>query len=350
MDHKRKNYLSILIILILSFCFILCGCEKANNSISNGEDLPPAALPPIAAPATFQGFSVHYLDIGQGDCIFINFPDGKNMLIDAGNKSEINSSYIITYLNNYSVKTINYFVLSHPDLDHIGNALAIMDNFQIENMFIPYIHESLYPAFPEFQSIMNKIEEKQIAHEISSYKIRNKQENYTFAFLSPAPKEMPKSQYNDLNKTTTPTDSQINNISPIIYLECANNRFLFTGDAGKSQEEFIMNNYKIKLYDKLFKKENIILNLENIDYLKISHHGSDDGSGEDFLRLVNPKNAIISVGNDNFYGHPNSEMLERLLSNCPECILLRTDINSTIVIHEDEQGNLKTKLTIENLS
>ena len=83
------------------------------------------------------------------------------------------------------------------------------------------------------------------------------------------------------------------------------------------------------------------MSLENVDFLKVSHHGAEDASCTEFLSLINPKNAIISVGNENFYGHPASEMLERLNLLCPNHILYRTDMLGTITVYK-ENDELKT--------
>ena len=109
--HKRKGITAILIFI---FCLLtLCACGRP--------------IPPDTEIRVFSGFSVHYLDVGQGDAIFIRLPDGKNMLIDCGEKDleGDNAQYIIEYLNEYSVQTIDYLILTHPDSDHVGNAEEI---------------------------------------------------------------------------------------------------------------------------------------------------------------------------------------------------------------------------------
>ena len=82
-------------------------------------------VPPRTDREVFSGFSVHYVDVGEGDCIFIRLPDNKNVLIDCANDSEELFEVISTLLGDYGVKTLDYFILTHPDSDHVGNAKAI---------------------------------------------------------------------------------------------------------------------------------------------------------------------------------------------------------------------------------
>ncbi|MBO5067259.1 MAG: MBL fold metallo-hydrolase [Clostridia bacterium] len=328
MINKRKNgVLAVLIVILIIFS----GCNA-----------PSSNQPEDDATIIYQGCSVHYLDVGQGDCIFIRLSDGKNMLIDSGDKSDKICEYVIRYLENYSVKTINYFILTHPDLDHIGNALDVINNFEVEKVFIPYISDEIMVNFPEYIKVKDAISQKEIKTEISNSYTYINGSGYNFAFLSPLPFGNNGSSYDELNATLISTDSLINNLSPIIYFETENTRFIFTGDAGKSQENIVINNYKVGVYKSWFSRHGITVNLEDIDYLKVGHHGADDSSGREFLNLLRPKNAIISVGGNNYYGHPKTEVLERLMLANENYSLFRTDVHGTIVVHKNANGNFVT--------
>lgn len=320
--YERKIYklINIFLCLCLSVLFVLGGCQT---------------LPPFKNVEVYQGLSVHFLDVGQGDCIFINLPDGKTVLIDCGLNDSIleNSKYIEYYLDGYGVETIDYFILTHPDTDHIGNAEFIMDNFGVSKAFIPTIPQSMTDDFPTFSRVMDKIREKGIDSEISDCSKSIRGDGYFLAFLSPNPKGTTDSSYDNLIENDPPTDLDINNLSPIIYMMANGKKFLFTGDAQKAQENLIINNYNSEIYQNLYHKD-LDIDLTNVDYLKVSHHGSSDATGQEFLQFINPKNAIISVGAQNFYGHPNSETLTRIRDLCPDCSIFRTDLSGTISIRE----------------
>lgn len=332
MVYKGRKRSLIFLIVFIYIMISLSGCKNT--------------VPPVKTPIAHTNFSVNFLDVGQGDCIFIRLPDGKNMIIDCGVNDfyQENINLIMSFLREYSVNCIDFLILTHPDIDHIGNALSIINNFTINEIYIPSIRDDMLELFSEYDKILKLVNEKNIPNKISNYFCSIKGENYAFAFLSPVPKGLPDSSYDDLIMNQVPSDSDINNLSPIIYFECFGKRFLFTGDAQTKQEKVVINNYKVGIYNLIFSKDNISVSLENIDYLKLSHHGSEDASCEEFLQLTNPKNTIISVGNSNFYGHPSSKTLERLMSACPNTKILRTDRLGSISIYKKDNSefNLST--------
>lgn len=329
MLYKRKIISKL---ILISFIFILL----FNGSACKSD------IPPLNKIKVHSDFSVNFLDVGQGDCIFIRLPDRKNMLIDCGINDYYgeNIKYIKSLLKAYNVSKIDYFVLTHPDVDHIGNAYDIINTISIGKMYLPYIHKAIMQNFNEFLNVLNLIEQKQIDYEISDITKSIVGNNYFFAFLSPLELTNSKSSYNTILQNQIPTDKDINNLSPIIYFECFSQRFIFTGDAGIDQERLVINNYQAGVYDLYHKNTGISVNLENIEYLKVSHHGSVDASSYNFLNLLNPSNAIISVGNENFYGHPASETLLRLSETCPSHNLFRTDMLGTITVYR-ENGVIK---------
>ncbi len=328
MNHKRKSGILTVLVIIL---IILSGCTAPLTANPNNEEA-----------IVCQGCSVHYLDVGQGDCIFIRLPDGKNMLIDSGDKNDKISEYVIKYLEDYSVQTIDYLVLTHPDLDHIGNAIDVINRFNVKKAFVPYISDEILVNFPEYIKVKDVISQKEIDTKISDSFTYINGSDYCFAFLSPLPFGVNGSSYDELNTTLISTENLINNLSPIIYFETDNTRFVFTGDAGKSQENIVINNYKVGVYKSWFSRYGITVNLEDIDYLKVGHHGADDSSGREFLNLLRPKNAIISVGGNNYYGHPKTEVLERLMIANENYSLFRTDVHGTIFVHKNANGNFVT--------
>ena len=325
MPNKRRilsKFISIFFAFILLFNCLSCSSD----------------IPPLNKINVYNEFSVNFLDVGQGDCIFVRLPDGKNLLIDCGENDyyQNNVSYIKTFLNAYNVKKIDYLILTHPDVDHIGCASEVIKSFDIGKAFIPYIYQSQINNFPCFNEVLVLLEQKQINYEISDITKSIVGENYHLVFLSPLEITNSQSSYNQILENQIPTDKQINNLSPIIYFNCFGKRFVFTGDAEKEQEQLVVQNYNSGVYDLYHKNQPFSVNLEQIDYLKVSHHGAEDASCYDFLSLLNPKNAIISVGNDNFYGHPATITLERLIQICPNIGLYRTDMLGTISVYKQK--------------
>ena len=325
MFYKRRIIAKIILIL---FTFIL---------LFNFWACSESALPPINDIKVKKDFSVNFLDVGQGDCIFIRLPDQKNLLIDCGFKDSYNGNmeYINKFLADYEVKEIDYFILTHPDLDHIGNATQIISEYSVKKAFIPSIHKAQLNNFSEFKKVIELLDQKQVDYEISDITKSIVGDNYFFVFLSPLEKTNSQSSYNQILQSAIISDKSVNNLSPIIYFECFNKRFIFTGDAEKEQELLVVENYNNGVYDLYHKNKPFAINLNNVDYLKVSHHGSNDASSKEFLKLINPANAIISVGNQNFYGHPASEMLERLFEVCPNNMLYRTDTLGTISVFKE---------------
>ena len=265
MFYKRRI---ISAIFLIPFIFILLFSAVACQSI----------IPPLNDIKVYSQFSVNFLDVGQGDCIFIRLPDQKNILIDCGvnDYDEHNVKYIKNYLNAYDVKKIDYLILTHPDVDHVGNTSQIINNFEVKKAFIPFVHQALLSNFPTFSNVVNLLEQKQIEYEISDLEKSIVGEDYFFAFLSPLQKTNSQSSYNTIAQSQVPSEKDINNLSPIIYFECFNKRFIFTGDAEREQELLVIGNYQNGVYDFYHKNQPFSINLQNIDYLKVSHHGSRD--------------------------------------------------------------------------
>lgn len=323
-NHKRRLGRTIFLPLILIAVFLLTtlvGCNRKVNPlvVNEGE------------------FSVHFLDVGEGDSILINLPDGKNMLIDTGNTSEVVADYVISCVGKTDKERIDYLVVTHPDSDHVGNLKAVVDRFSVGTAFVPDVRNP--ERFPAYYEALSVLENSDTIIKVSGYWQLVCESDYYFAFLSPAPTGEEGSSYDDLNGTTFPSSTVINDVSPIIYFECKGSRFVFTGDAGKSQEKLVLDNYTVKAYDFMYGKDKI--NLTDIDVLKVAHHGADGSSSEEFLNLLKPKNVVISVGKNN-YGHPSTAVLERILKINPNVNFLRTDQKGTISMRFDGNFNLKT--------
>lgn len=290
---------------------------------------------------TYDCFSVNFLDVGEGDAIFINFNDGKTMLIDCAEKSERNLETIEKYLDAYAADSLDYLILTHPDGDHVGNAAEILDTYSVKTAFIPDLKEP--EKFNAYYPSYIKIKEKGI-DKVSATGNVICGEDYTMVFLSPDAKGTTGSAYDAVNSSVAPSADDINDLSPIIYLDYEGIRFVFTGDAGFSQEETAIDNVEtglIKRYLKRAGREDA--NLTDVDFLKVAHHGAADASGSEFLQMLTPQNAVISVGGDNSYGHPKQETLNRIMDANEYCNVYLTSEKGTVSVLVDENGQVSVK-------
>ncbi|MDB1954438.1 ComEC/Rec2 family competence protein [Clostridium tertium] len=237
---------------------------------------------------------VHFIDVGQGDSILIQV-NNKNLLIDSGpNKSE---DKLKKYLKKLNISKFDYIITTHPHEDHIGNMSYIINNFDVLNFYAPKVENSTKAFETMVESLIRKdLKIKVLKANIKSIDLGK---NIVVDVFSPL-----SNSYEDLN-----------NYSPIVKISYGNTSFLFTGDAEELSENEVLNaGFDLKC-----------------DVLKIGHHGSSSSTSENFLKASNPSIAVISVGEDNTYGHPTDTVLSRL----KETKIYRTDINGNIVITSD---------------
>lgn len=236
---------------------------------------------------------VEFIDVGQGDSILIHI-NNKNILLDTGGKvsykkntGNIFYNTIYPLLKSKGIKKINYMIITHGDMDHIGEAETIIKNFKVEKVIF---------NCGEYNNLENNLiellDEKNISHYSCIEKISIGANNLMFLNTK------------DFNNE--------NNNSIVLYTKINNYNFLFMGDASSTTEKEILNKY----------------NLPKIDILKVGHHGSNTSSSKDFISKIEPKYSIISVGEDNRYNHPNKETLE-VLNNSK---IYRTDQNGSVLI------------------
>lgn len=240
-----------------------------------------------------ENIKIHFIDVGQGDSIFIELPNNETMLIDAGESSK--EEVVSEYINTLGYNKINYVIGTHPHSDHIGGLAHIINSFNIEKIYMP----KALSTSKTYENLLNTIykNNKNIITAKAGIKIID-EDNLKINILAP----------NNNNY------SNLNNYSVVIKINYKSKSFLFMGDA-----EIL--------------SENEILTDVSADIIKIGHHGSDTSSSESFLSKVNPKYAIIMVGENNKYNHPNQTILDRLERN--NIITYRTDLNGNIVITSD---------------
>lgn len=240
--------------------------------------------------------TVHFLDVGQGDCALIQY-NGTNILIDAGEANE--GPAIVTYLKNQGVRDIDLLIATHPHSDHIGGMQDVLKSFNVRKV----IDSGMPHTTPTYQKFLETIDTKKIPYStVRAGDSFSPAQGLTMRVLS-AP---------DGSK-----DQDLNEGSIVLRTSYGSVNILFEGDAGTSAEESMIRSG---------------LPLES-QVLKVAHHGSPHGTGVAFLERVQPEAAIISVGAGNDYNHPAESTLLRLEDSGAQ--IFRTDTDGSIVVRTD---------------
>lgn len=246
---------------------------------------------------------VYFLDVGQADSILIKLED-EYMLIDAGNNED--GVKLVNYFNELGIKEFKYVFGTHPHEDHIGGMDDIINNFKIDNYYMP----DKLTTTKTFEDVLDALINNNL-----QYTILKKDDEFN---LSSANFKViyAGDETNDIN------DSSI-----VLKLTYGNNSFLLTGDATSNIEKTLLND-DIKS-----------------DVLKVAHHGSNYSSTDEFLDVVSPKYAVISVGKNNNYNHPSNSTLKKL--NDRNIKLYRTDLDGTIKFTSDGENITITTISTD---
>src|SRR3989338_8201829 len=222
---------------------------------------------------------VAFLDVGQGDAIFIEAPNGNQILIDAGPNRKVLEE--LGKIMPFYDRSINMVIVTHPDNDHIGGLPSVLENYKIDKI----IKSDRKSDTPNFQASEKIIEETKIEKILGKRGLKiildNKKEIYLKILL-------PDKKSNEWN------DNDFSLVTQLIY---GKNKFLMTGDISQSIENYLTYIDSDEL---------------DSDVLKIGHHGSKTSTSELFIEKVSPEYSIISVEKDNNYGHPHQETLDTL--------------------------------------
>lgn len=231
--------------------------------------------------------SVHFLDVGQGDCEFVQLPNGETILIDGG--ESVMGDRVVENISAMGYDEITYLVATHPHSDHIGGLCAVLDAFEVQNVYMPDVssESDYYGNF--LQTVYDK--NCKVLRAKSGVSIIDS-EDLSVYFIAPV-----SSSY-----------SEENNFSAVLRIEYGENSFMFMGDA----ETLV---------------ENELSGDVSADVIKVGHHGSSTSSSENFVNRVDADFAVIECG-ENSYGQPNGEVVERWESSGSD------------VYRTDEYGNI----------
>lgn len=259
---------------------------------------------------------INFIDVGQGDSCLIRYK-GINIMIDSGgslSKNKDGKSYDIgenvlnNYLLNRGITRLDYIMASHFDEDHSQGFVFLLKNMKVKNVIISeqYKTSSIYEQFKQICKKQNI----QIIYVRSGDEIRIK--DLAFKILHPKSKE------NQIS------ENPLNNNAIVCMVKYKNRRILFTGDIEKVAENEMVKEYTNGL---------------KADILKVGHHGSKTSTTKEFLDLINPSIALIGVGQNNKFGHPNEDVIKRLEEKNIQ--IYRTDEMGEISVIIDKNGKIK---------
>lgn len=310
---KKNMTLILVLILFLSFT----GCQGINDEISIGsisgktnelmidketENIKNVEeveeIVELDEDATM--FSVHFIDVGQGDSILIDYGN-HGVLIDAGNHGD--DDLVLDYLKKNDIQFLDYAILTHED--HIGSMNSIIDTIQIGNIMMPIIKNNT----EAFEGVLDSVNNKGVTITKAIPGEEFEVNGTTFTILSPSKELVEIGDSNDA--------------SIVLKLSYNGADFLFTSDAELETIESIKKLYSMDFLD--------------VDVLKLSNHGSR--TSKDFIEISNPEIAIISAGKDNEYKYPHDETLELLTEH--EVITYSTIKEGHIVFNIDTNGSIQ---------
>ncbi len=285
MARKKKGsaLTTVLIVLVLAvISFVQPYLDKEN-------EVPQKAQ----SEKISQTLEVHFIDVGQGDSIFIRLPGERTMLIDAGENDQ--GKIVCDYLAQHGVTKLNYVVATHPHSDHVGGLDTVIKAFDIGALYLP---EKTHTS-ETFLEVIRAAQERKVETIGAKADVEVIQEkDLSVTFLSPVSEHY----------------KELNNYSAMLSLRYLDTSFLFAGDAEYTVENEVRHS------------------LSHHDVLKVGHHGSNSSSTANFLKAVSPDFAVISVGK-NQYGHPHDQVLARLARFGSK--IYRTDEKGSVVAFSD---------------
>ena len=284
---KKLKIASALVSVAIVTMVALFGACADLNFYPSAERLSSTSITQTdVLPKTTGILKIHFIDVGQGDSIFLELPNGKTMLIDAGDTSS--GVKIVNYIKALGYDKIDYLVATHPHEDHIGGMPYVLSSLNVGEVWAPKVIHTTRT----YENFLDAVEESGLSIRTAEKgKTIVADEKLTVEVLSPIA-----ASYSDLN-----------NWSAVLFLSFDKTTYLFTGDANK----------------------NVILLAYNahVDVLKVGHHGSYTSTDAALVSALTPTYSVISCGIGNSYGHPTEEALQALESSN----VYRTDLQGTIV-------------------
>ena len=272
---KRKNSLITIIVVILAIVGIIPTASEKLGGFSWDEVFEETQL--TESVDGDYPVSVHFIDVGQGDCTLISSDYG-NILIDSGEYEYAQT--VVNYLKNYSVKKLDYVITTHPHSDHMGSMATILGEFEVGKFLMPKVAKSDIPTSKSYEKMLRVLSEKKIPSEYCGAG-----DSFSLGEIrceAVAPVRI--------------IEDNLNSMSIVMKFTYGDISLLVTGDCEKDEENDILSS-----------GADI-----DCDILKVSHHGSKTSSSVAFLKKVSPEISVISLAKDNEYGHPHKVTIDNL--------------------------------------
>lgn len=288
----------ILLIVAIALGIFYAVAPEEFNALK--EKLFPSEPSSPGTQPTLEGtLEMTVIDIGQGDCIFLQFPDGQTMIMDAGSEFGSTNEYdqLTAHLTLRGIDSLDYVFITHSDYDHIRYMQDIFEDYEVKNIYIPRVADDMSATWTktvaaiEEETWTNESGEtvdSEIYYTVGDFVIQG--EDWTMNCHSYLEDDYP--------SVKESSSAEVKNaVSPVCFLEYADRTIVLTGDSNERNEEYLL--------------ERGVLD-KDADVLKVGHHGSRTSSLQEFLNAVDCEYAIVSYGEDNEYGHPTPELMSRL--------------------------------------
>ncbi len=300
MAKRRKKKMSkglSLILVLIAIAIAIFGYLTANNETPANPPIDPNGVE----------MAIHFIDVGQGDSTLFQTPQG-SVLVDCGEKEY--GDDVVAYLKAQGVKELEYFIITHPDSDHMGCAAYVLENIKVKN----FVMNGQEKTTQFFKKALEIVEAQKMAGTLNPI-IAGPGDVFTVGALQlnifgPQPELVETDEWNEA--------------SLIIYATYGERAFLLTGDAETQGEADLLKHYKNQI---------------KCDIFSAGHHGSSTSNSKALLQAARPTYVVISCGEGNSYGHPHQEALDSFTS--VGATVYRTDELGSIVFITD--GDSLTK-------
>ena len=262
------------------------------------QELSPPAAAPAANPA-LEGLTLQVIDVGQAQSLLLICGEDA-ILVDAG--EYVAGGKVLAALSRAGVQHLSAAIVTHPHSDHYGGMRTVLEKIPTAAFYTSAVPESQLPTTQSYEKLLNTLSEQSIPAAYLFAGDTIPLGDATVTVLSP---------------TRGTTWENLNNYSLVLRITYGNTAFLLMGDAEAEVEETMLT-AKAELA---------------ADVLVVGHHGSATSSSENFLKAVAPRDALLSVGEDNSYNLPNTGVLTRLKEQ--GAALYRTDLQGTIIVTSD---------------
>ena len=305
---KNKKLLYMIVVLILAVISI--GSSRGwwgDLSVDPGNTLGDFTQTTVQTVEN-TGFSIHFIDVGQGDCTLVMSGD-EALLIDAGENGH--ETEVLNYLRSMKIDKLDYIIATHQHSDHIGGIPEVLEEYDANNIIMPRLTKAQTPTNSTYTAFLKALQNSDAKIISAKPGLKYSLGDAEFEILGPV----------------TDDCEDINSMSAVTKITYGENSFLVTGDAEKDEElEIIENGADL-----------------DCDVLRVGHHGSSTSSSREFLEAITPEICVISCGANNDYGHPHDKALKRISYQTDE--VYRTDICGSIVMTSDGEN---IELSYEN--